>query len=85
MSNIYVGNLSFKATEDDLRDAFSEFGTEKAAGPGSRSGLLLDHSNLGPCDSMFAGACCGAFRSSVLQFRRLHGSALSSASSPSGH
>ena len=27
MSNIYVGNLSFKATEDDLRDAFSEFGT----------------------------------------------------------
>jgi RNA recognition motif-containing protein len=27
MSNIYVGNLSFKATEDDLREAFSEFGT----------------------------------------------------------
>jgi len=27
MSNIYVGNLSFKATEDDLRDAFSEYGT----------------------------------------------------------
>ena len=26
MSNIYVGNLSFKATEDDLHDAFSEFG-----------------------------------------------------------
>lgn len=27
MSNIYVGNLSFKATEDDLHDAFSEYGT----------------------------------------------------------
>ena len=24
--NIYVGNLSFDATEDDLREAFSEFG-----------------------------------------------------------
>lgn len=26
MTNIYVGNLSFDATEDDLREAFSEFG-----------------------------------------------------------
>lgn len=26
MKNIYVGNLSFKATEDDLRDAFGRFG-----------------------------------------------------------
>lgn len=26
MTNIYVGNLSFKATEDELRDAFSQFG-----------------------------------------------------------
>ncbi len=24
--NIYVGNLSFRSTEDDLRDVFSEFG-----------------------------------------------------------
>ncbi len=24
--NIYVGNLSFRATEDDLRDVFSQFG-----------------------------------------------------------
>ena len=24
--NIYVGNLPYSATEDDLRDAFSEFG-----------------------------------------------------------
>ncbi len=24
--NIYVGNLSYQATEDDLRQAFSEFG-----------------------------------------------------------
>ena len=30
--NIYVGNLSFSATENDLRDAFQAFGTvEKAA------------------------------------------------------
>ncbi len=30
--NIYVGNLSFTATEDDLRTAFQAFGTvEKAA------------------------------------------------------
>ena len=26
MTNIYVGNLSFKASEEDLRQAFSEFG-----------------------------------------------------------
>jgi len=26
VTNIYVGNLSFQATEDDLREAFSEFG-----------------------------------------------------------
>ena len=25
--NIYVGNLSFKATEDDIEDAFAEFGS----------------------------------------------------------
>jgi len=24
--NIYVGNLSYEATEDDLREAFSEYG-----------------------------------------------------------
>lgn len=27
MSKMYVGNLPFSATEDDLRDAFSQFGT----------------------------------------------------------
>ena len=26
MKNIYVGNLSFDATEDDLRDAFGSYG-----------------------------------------------------------
>ena len=26
MTNIYVGNLSYNATEDDLRQAFSQFG-----------------------------------------------------------
>ena len=26
MKNIYVGNLSFKTTQDDLRDAFAQFG-----------------------------------------------------------
>ncbi|MFN5745224.1 MAG: RNA recognition motif domain-containing protein [Methylococcaceae bacterium] len=26
MKNIYVGNLSFKTTQDELRDVFSEFG-----------------------------------------------------------
>jgi len=26
MTDIYVGNLSFDATENDLREAFSEFG-----------------------------------------------------------
>ncbi|MBN1854939.1 MAG: RNA-binding protein [Pirellulales bacterium] len=26
MTNIYVGNLSYDATEDDLREAFEEFG-----------------------------------------------------------
>ena len=26
MTNIYVGNLSYQVTEDDLRDAFSVFG-----------------------------------------------------------
>lgn len=26
MTNIYVGNLSFDATEDDIREAFSEYG-----------------------------------------------------------
>lgn len=26
MKNIYVGNLSYQATEDDLRDAFGEYG-----------------------------------------------------------
>jgi len=27
MTNIYVGNLAFSATEEDLRAAFEEFGT----------------------------------------------------------
>ncbi len=27
MTNIYVGNLSFRATEEDIRNAFSQFGT----------------------------------------------------------
>ena len=26
MKNIYVGNLSYQANEDDIRDAFSQFG-----------------------------------------------------------
>ena len=26
MKNIYVGNLSYQANEDDLREAFSQFG-----------------------------------------------------------
>lgn len=26
MTNIYVGNLSYNATEDDLRQAFSQYG-----------------------------------------------------------
>ena len=26
MTNIYVGNLSFDATEDDLRETFSQYG-----------------------------------------------------------
>ena len=26
MTNIYVGNLSFKASEEDLRQAFSQYG-----------------------------------------------------------
>lgn len=26
MKNIYVGNLSFKTTQDDLRDAFGQYG-----------------------------------------------------------
>jgi RNA recognition motif-containing protein len=26
MTNIYVGNLSFQATEDEVRDAFAAFG-----------------------------------------------------------
>ena len=26
MKNIYVGNLSFKTTQDELRDVFAEFG-----------------------------------------------------------
>jgi cold-inducible RNA-binding protein len=26
VTNIYVGNLSFKATEDDLRQAFAQYG-----------------------------------------------------------
>ena len=30
MTNIYVGNLSFQATEDDLRQAFSAFGQVSA-------------------------------------------------------
>ncbi|MBX3423532.1 MAG: RNA-binding protein [Pirellulaceae bacterium] len=27
MTNIYVGNLSFRATEDDIRSAFSAYGS----------------------------------------------------------
>lgn len=30
MTNIYVGNLSFDATEDDLREAFSQYGVVDA-------------------------------------------------------
>lgn len=30
MTNIYVGNLSFDATEDDVRQAFSPFGEVSA-------------------------------------------------------
>lgn len=30
MTNIYVGNLSFDATEDDLRQAFTPFGDVSA-------------------------------------------------------
>ena len=29
--NLYVGNLSFEVTSDDLRDAFAEFGTVTSA------------------------------------------------------
>jgi len=29
--NIYVGNLPYTASEDDLRDAFSEFGQVESA------------------------------------------------------
>ena len=29
--NIYVGNLSYQATEDDLREAFEKFGAVEAA------------------------------------------------------
>ena len=29
--NLYVGNLSFSTTSDDLRDAFSQFGTVSRA------------------------------------------------------
>ncbi len=32
MTNIYVGNLSFRATEGDLRKAFSRFGVVAAVG-----------------------------------------------------
>ena len=30
MTNIYVGNLSFTATEEDIRQAFAEFGVVKS-------------------------------------------------------
>jgi RNA recognition motif-containing protein len=30
MTNIYVGNLSFEATEDELRDAFAQYGKVSA-------------------------------------------------------
>ncbi len=30
VTNIYVGNLSFRATEDDLRNAFSQYGQVSA-------------------------------------------------------
>ena len=29
--NIYIGNLAYTVTEDDLRDAFSEFGQVESA------------------------------------------------------
>ena len=29
--NIYIGNLAYSVTEDDLRDAFSEFGQVESA------------------------------------------------------
>ena len=29
--NIYIGNLAYTVTEDDLRDAFSEFGEVESA------------------------------------------------------
>ena len=29
--NIYIGNLAYTVTEDDLRDAFSEFGQVDSA------------------------------------------------------
>ncbi len=31
MTSIYVGNLSFDATEDDLREAFSQYGEVASA------------------------------------------------------
>ncbi len=31
MTNIYVGNLSYHMTDDQLRDAFAEFGTVNSA------------------------------------------------------
>lgn len=31
MKNIFVGNLSFRVTEDDLRNAFEQFGTVERA------------------------------------------------------
>lgn len=30
MTNIYVGNLSYRATEDEIRDAFAQFGEVQA-------------------------------------------------------
>lgn len=36
MKNIYVGNLSYNASEDDIRDAFAQFGEV------SRVSMIID-------------------------------------------
>jgi RNA recognition motif-containing protein len=61
MTSIYVGNLSYTATEDDLRDAFAQFGTV------SKVNLVMDRETGRPRGFAFVEMADGREAATAIQ------------------
>lgn len=61
MTSIYVGNLSYTATEDDLRDAFAQFGTV------SKVNLVMDRETGRPRGFAFIEMADGREAATAIQ------------------